>query len=494
MRPIVCLTAMMILTLMASVSAQMSGGTLDDLAVLKDFQAMRSSSADPNWKNGNGDARPIPPGETLTLAELNGPGRITHIWFTISDKEHFYGKRLVLRIYWDGERSPSVESPVNDFFCQGHGLDIQVNSLPFRVTSNGRARNCYFSMPFRRSAKIEVTNEGKEPVRSLYWYIDWQKLPDLPPETAYFHAKYRQEFPCRKGSDYLILFARGKGHYVGCNLSVRCREKSWWGEGDDRFYIDGETEPSLRGTGSEDYFCDGWGLREMDGLFYGCPLMEGYDVNQRTTVYRFHIPDPVPFKKSLKVTIEHKGAGPLPDGQWSGFKERFDDFSSVAYWYQIEPHVEFAKLPPVEKRLYTSDAVEIEGESLVPSAEAEGPKPGVQELGGWSKGAQLFFTPSTENASLTVKFSVSRAAAYEVSLHLTKSRDYGIYAAYVDGEKVGEPVDLYSKDVTLAPGMSLGRRDLSAGEHTLMFQCVGKNNASKGCFFGLDLIELSPKS
>lgn len=336
----------------AFAEAMAGKGPLDDLPTLKNFKAERNSSADPNWQNGNGDARPIAPGATLTLAELTGPGRIAHVWFTIADSEPSYGKKLVLRMYWEGEKSPSVESPINDFFVEGHGMDYQVNSLAIRVTSDGRARNCYFPMPFRKSAKIEVANEGKQPVNALYWYIDWQKLESLPADTAYFHAKYRQEYPCIKGTDYLILLARGKGHYVGCNLSVRTREEGWWGEGDDRFYIDGETEPSLRGTGSEDYFCDGWGLRQMDGLFYGCPIMEGLNVGNRTTAYRFHIQDPVPFTKSLTVTIEHKGAHKFPDGKWSGFEERADDFLSVAYWYQSEPHAPFPAFPTVEERLY----------------------------------------------------------------------------------------------------------------------------------------------
>lgn len=474
--------------------AQSPLGMLDEIPLLKDFRAMRNSSADPNWKNGNGDARPIPPGQTLTLAELSGPGRIAHIWFTISDPEKFYGRKLVLKMYWDGEKTPSVESPMNDFFCQGHGLDIVVNSLPFRVTSNGRGRNCYFPMPFRKSAKIQVVNEGKEPCHALYWYVDWQKLPSISKDTAYFHAKYRQEFPCREGEDYLILSALGKGHFVGCNLSVRCREPSWWGEGDDFFYIDGETEPSLRGTGSEDYFCDGWGLRQIDGLFYGCPLMEGLDTFDRTTAYRFHIPDPVPFTKSLKVTIEHKGAGPLPNKQWSGFKERFDDFSSVAYWYQTEPHVEFAKMPPVEERLYSTNAIQIEGEALIPSADANKDLVQKQDLGGWSGGAQLFFTPpDADKGDITLKFQVEKAGAYDVRLHLTKSWDYGTYQVYLDGKPVGKPVDLYAADVVPSP-VKLGQQNLSAGEHTLRFQCVGKNESSKGCFFGLDMVELVPRT
>lgn len=488
------IAALTLLCLMAvgNVSAQNVPGMLEELPLLKDYEAMRSSSADLNWKNGNGDARPISPGQTLTLAELKGPGRITHIWFTIADNERSYGKKLVLRMFWDDEKTPSVESPMNDFFCQGHGLDLKVNSLPFRVTSEGRARNCYFPMPFRKSARIEVVNEGKEPVHALYWYIDWQKLIDLPKDTAYFHAKYRQEYPCKKGSDYLILFARGKGHYVGCNLSIRSREPGWWGEGDDRFYIDGETEPRLRGTGSEDYFCDAWGIRPLDGLFYGCTVMEGYDTLNRTTAYRFHIPDPVPFKKSLKVTIEHKGARQMPDGQWNGFVERADDFSSVAYWYQVEPHIEFTRMPPVEERLYESKATVIEGEFLAPSSEYAGPKPGFQAIGGWSSGGQLFYTPPDKNAFVTVKPMVEKDGKYHLSVVLTRSWDYGIYQIYLDGEKVGRPIDLYSPNVAQSPAISLGIRELKAGEHILKFECVGKNDASQGYFFGLDMIELMP--
>lgn len=473
--------------------AQQPLGMLDEIPMLKDFKAMRASSADPDWKNGNGDARPIQPGQTLTLAELKGPGRIVHIWFTIADNEKFYGKKLVLKMYWDGEKNPSVESPMNDFFCEGHGLDYPVNSLPFRVTSNGRGRNCYFPMPFGKSARIEVTNEGKQMCGALYYYIDWQKLPELPKDTAYFHAQYRQEFPCKSGDDYLILSALGRGHFVGMNLSVRCRESSWWGEGDDRFYIDGETEPSLRGTGSEDYFCDGWGLRQIDGLFYGCPLMEGLDVNDRTTAYRFHIADPVPFTKSLKVTIEHKGAGPLPNGKWTGFKERADDFSSVAYWYQTEPHVVYTKMPPADDRIYPSTSIEIEGESLIQSADPGKAFAKRQDMGsGFSGGAHLFFTPEDqENAKLGVKFQVQKSGDYDMRLHLTKSWDYGIYRAYLDGQPIGKNADLYSADVT--PTQSkIGKVTLAAGEHTLRFECIGKNDASKGYFFGLDMIELTP--
>ena len=481
----------LVLLLLALTAGACAQSPLDGMSKLRDFRAMRASSSDPNWENGNGDARGIAPGGTLTLAELQGPGRIAHIWFTISHNERFYGKLLVLRMYWDGEKTPSVECPINDFFCEGHGLDMYVDSFPFRVTSDGRGRNCYWPMPFARSARITVTNEGKNGCGAFYYYIDWQKMRRLPRGEAYFHAQYRQEYPCVKGGDYLILDAEGRGHYVGCNLSVRQREPGWWGEGDDRFYIDGETVPSIQGTGSEDYFCDGWGIRKLDGLYYGFPISEGYDTLSRHTSYRFHIQDPVTFTKSLKAVIEHKGARRYPDGKWDGYVERADDFSSVAYWYQTEPHKPFPPLPTGPDRLYSTNSILIEGESLIEGAQAVGPKPSKQDLGGWSGGAHLFFTPTELPASVTLKFTVPKAGKYVVTAQLTKSWDYGIYQVSLDGAP-GPTIDLYNDGVTQAPMLSLGTRDLTEGQHELKFEAKSKNPASKGYYFGLDLIELVP--
>lgn len=458
---------------------------MSDLSTLKDFHAMRASSSDP-WKNGNGDARPIAPGKTLTLAELKGPGRIAHIWFTIADNERFYGKKLVLRMYWDGESTPSVETPLNDFFCEGHGMDVVVNSLPFRVTSNGRGRNCYFAMPFGKSARIEVTNEGNDTCHAFYFYVDWQRLRALPKDTAYFHAKYRQEYPCKSGENYLILDATGKGQFVGCNLSVRTNEPGWWGEGDDFFYIDGEAEPSLRGTGSEDYFCDGWGLRQQDGLYYGSPIMEGDGYNKRTTSYRFHINDPIPFSKSLKMEIEHKGARQLPDKSWNGFLERADDFSSVAYWYQTEPHKDFAPLPSAEERMYHTGEASIEGPSLIGTAVvANGPAPVRQD-------SRLFFTPTSDKATIMVKVPVAKAGKYEVTVKLTSSWDYGIYQVLMSNGPAQRKMDLYSADTASAKPVILGVFDLPQGTLDIRFVCMGKNPESKGVFFGLEEVELTP--
>jgi hypothetical protein len=311
---------------------------LENLGRPQEYRSLRVSSYDRT--GGNRDALPIEPGTTAVLADIQGPGAIHHIWVTIA-AEPFYGRKLILRMYWDGEKNPSVEAPIGDFFGVGHGLNRSFSSLPINCSSEGRARNCYWFMPFQRSARVTVTNEGTEPVGAFYYYIDYRALKELPPDTPSFHAQYRQEMPCRPGQNYLLLEAEGRGHYVGCNLSILQRSMGWWGEGDDMIYVDGESSPSLHGTGSEDYFSDAWGMREDENPFYGCPLQEeDFQAGSKATVYRFHIPDPIPFQKSIRVTIEHGHAN-----------DRSDFYSSVSYWYQAEPHKPFPPLPFVSERL-----------------------------------------------------------------------------------------------------------------------------------------------
>ena len=458
---------------------------LDGLARLREGTAERASSSDANWQNGNGDARPIPPGGTLILGDLKGPGCIHHIWNTIAAKERCYSRLLVLRMYWDGEEQPSVECPIGDFFVIGHGVDEPMQSLPVCVTSNGRGRNCYWPMPFRKSARITVTNEGRQRIDAFYYYVDWQKLPKLDKKTGYFHAMYRQEFPTVMGRNYLIADIVGRGHYVGTVLSVRQLTASWWGEGDDFFFIDGEAEPRLRGTGSEDYLCDGWGLRKMSNPYYGAPLMEGYDPFSLTTTYRWHIPDPVVFRKSLHVEIEHKGVTFNPDGSVkSGFEERLDDFSSVAFWYQVEPHKPYPEMPKGYARLYYDYSNLIEAESLIPKAKVSmGPLE--PQSGAWSGKAQLFWTPAEGNQTLSLPFEVKESGRYSILLALTLSWDYGILQIELDGARLGSPVDLYSPTVA-SKDKIVGPVELTAGSHALTLRNVGKNADSKGYFFGMD--------
>jgi len=459
---------------------------LNGLDTLKDFQTMRASSSDPNWRNGNADSRPIAPGRTLTLAQLDGPGRIVHFWCTISDSEPYYSRLLTLRIYWDGETNASVDCPIGDFFGIGNGVDQAFTSLPVRVTSNGRGRNCYWPMPFRKSARITVTNEGQQPCRAFYYYLDWQKLPSLPRQSAYFHAMYRQEFPCVMGCNYLIADIQGRGQYVGTVLSVYLSSPGWFGEGDDFFFIDGEKEPSLRGTGTEDYFCDGWGFRQQDGPFYGTPLWEGYDTGDRGSAYRWHVPDPVAFKKSLHVEIEHKGSQVFPDGKGSGFIERDDLFSSVAFWYQTEPHKPWPELPPGPARLPFHDRILLKGHEAARNAKHSDAPLEVQPVDGVTDGKQLWFRPDNDDGWVEVSFSTEQEQEMDLMLKMVHSWDYGIYRVKLDGQPITQ-LDLYSPDVKPTTD-KLGRHHLDAGTHVLRFECAGKAPESKGYFLGFDAL------
>lgn len=467
----------------SNLSAQFApGNPLAGLEQLKHFETRRASSSDPNWRNGNDDSRPIAPGGTLTVAELHGPGVITHIWCTIAHDAPFYSRLMTLRIYWDGEEHPSVECPIGDFFGIGHGVDQSFTSLPIRVTSDGRARNCYWPMPFRKSARITVTNESGQRCHAFYYYIDWQKHPSLPRGTAYFHAMYRQEYPCVMGRNYLIADLQGRGHYVGTIQSVYHVSPGWYGEGDDFFFIDGATEPQLRGTGTEDYFCNGWGFEQQAGPFYGTPLWEGYNTGDRGTAYRFHIPDPVVFQKSLRVEIEHKGSQSFPDGTSSGFIERDDLMSSVALWYQTEPHKPWPALPPGPERLPFREVTLLKGWQAVATARHSDAPVEVQAVGGVPDGKQLWFKPTDDQGWVEVAFNVEKDQTVELSLQMLHSWDYGTYRVKLDGQEVAT-LDLHNADITPTPHR-LGQRKLAAGGHTLRFECVGKAKDSKGYFLG----------
>ncbi len=332
----------LILLLSAQTFAQQSAkdfGFMENLIKPQDYKAKRISSYDRT--GGNNDRYRINKGETIVFAEINGPAVITHFWNTIMP-EPFYSAKVVLRVYWDGEKEPSIEAPIGDFFCMGNGVDRRFTSYPMDAGSEGRARNSYWQMPFKKSAKFTVTNEGEIDVVSFYFQLDYREVKSLPDYTPYFHAQYRQEYPHRSQDNYLILDAAGKGHYVGCSMSVLQNDDFWWGEGDDMIFVDGEETPSLHGTGMEDAFSNAWGMYEAHhSLFYGCPYTEiDFIKGSKASFFRFNIPDPIPFNKSIKVTIENGSQN-----------NRTDNFMSVAYWYQSEPHKVYAKTPHVSERI-----------------------------------------------------------------------------------------------------------------------------------------------
>jgi hypothetical protein len=465
------------------------GNPLAGLERLKDFEAMRASSCDPDWKSGNNDFRSIEAGATLLVAELEGPGVITHIWNTIAHEAPNYSRLMTLRIYWDGEEHPSVEAPIGDFFGIGHGIDKPFVSVPIKVSADGRARNCYWPMPFRKSAKITVTNESDRRCHALYFYVDWQKHASIPDDAAYFHAMYRQEFPCIMGRNYVLADIIGRGHYVGTMQSVEAMSSGWYGEGDDFFFIDGEKEPRLRGTGTEDYFCDAWGFRQQDGPFYGTPLWEGFEPGHKTSTYRFHITDSVPFKKSLRVEIEHKGSQQFPDGSGSGFIERDDLMSSVALWYQVEPHKPWAAFPTGQDRLPNRTLKLVRGWEAVPKAKHSVAPLEVQDLPGVAKeGRQLWFRPEDESGWIELSFELPKEVTGNLWSKFIHSWDYGIYQIKLDGESIAK-LDLYAEKPT-RKCYDWGKRTLSSGTHVLRVECVAKSDNSKGYFLGFDSLDV----
>lgn len=335
--------------------------TMHSLIVPHEYVQKRVSSYDRT--GGNADAVSVPAGATYTVLDDAGPGIITHVWFTIASPEQFYLKKIVLRMYWDGETTPSVEAPIGDFFGLGLGQYFLFQSTPLAVASD-KALNSFFEMPFRKNARITITNQGAEAIDALYFNVDYKAYAHpLPPDTLYFHAQYRQAAPAKgwtsqwksngepaindkKNLDgegnYVWMDAKGSGHFVGVSMSVLQNQDGWWGEGDDMFFVDGEAKPSINGTGTEDYFLGAWdfGDHAFSYASFGAPVKGEEFAGSRSSVYRFHLDSPIPFTKSMKATIEHGHAN-----------HRSDDLFSVAYWYQTEPHAAFPILPSVEERI-----------------------------------------------------------------------------------------------------------------------------------------------
>lgn len=344
-----------------SALAQDPGSWLSGLPQPKDYVQKRASSYDRS--GGNNDFREIAPGGTLTLLDESGPALISHIWITISTDDPHHLKALVLRMYWDGEATPSVEAPIGDFFGLGLGDYFLYQSFPLSVGAD-KALNCYFPMPFQKHGRITVTNEGSQKVPYFYFNIDYRSYPrPFAADTLYFHAQYRQAAPAKGWTDqwkrnedpltenaknpngegnYVWMEATGRGHFVGVTMSILQNQDDWWGEGDDMFFVDGETTPSINGTGSEDYFLGAWdfGTHSFSYGLSGAPVKGENRAGSRWSLYRFHLDSPITFTKSLHATIEHGHAN-----------HRSDNFFSVAYWYQTEPHAAFPALPPLEQRL-----------------------------------------------------------------------------------------------------------------------------------------------
>ena len=321
-------------------------------ARLRNYKNRRSSSWDRT--GGNDDWVRVEAGNTATLLDVAGAGVVTHIWFTINSEDEMHLKNLVLRAWWDGESTPSVEVPIGDFFGLGLGEYFTYQSALLAVAPI-KSLNAYFQMPFASSARLTLANEGKVRTDNLYFAVDYVTLPALPGDVGRFHAQYRQAAPCRIGpgindgknlsgaDNYVFLEATGKGHFVGVTQAVEQNRDGWFGEGDDMIFIDGDALHTINGTGTEDYYNGAWdfGGQAFANMHQGAPyIVDPERLGGRYCLYRWHTESPLAFEKSIRVTIEHGTAN-----------DRSDNFYSTAYWYQTEPHAAFPALPAPADRV-----------------------------------------------------------------------------------------------------------------------------------------------
>jgi len=487
---------------------------MGDLAKPQDGRSMRATSTQREGKDGKYDSKAFPkgdleeksnydnfrvaPGETHVLMDEKGPGMITHMWITFLGPEpQGWAKNgsathqdMLLRIYWDGSDKPGVEAPVGDFFANCFGRRSQVVSLPV-IVEDADSYNCFWQMPFRKSARVEIVNQGDKPINLLYYNIDWIKKNSLPKDTPYFYAQYRQEYPAQHGKDYVILDTKGKGHYVGTVLAVRSRSPSWFGEGDEKVYIDGEERASIWGTGTEDYFLSAWGLKTTGTPYFGVPYFDQWGiVGGHTSAYRWHVNDPLVFNSGIKVTIEHFGwisSDENPKNQTNSWNEREDDYSSVAFWYQTgtptftarAPSGPERRLPSIERAIIYARDGSKHGAGTVQNQQLE-----------FFGGEQVLYMPTAqEGAWLEVAFEVKKKEPLRLLLNMSKSYDFGKYQAYLNGVKLGGPMDFYSATVA---DQEFHLLDFwpDPGQYVLRLECVGKNVASSGYFAGIESVRL----
>ena len=324
-------------------------------ARVQNYHALKQSSHDPT--GGNKDFWNVGAGETKEIFNSAQPGAITHIWFTISAQGPMHLKELVLRAYWDGNAKPSVETPIGDFFGLNLG-QYQIYESAYLACSPGKSLNSYFVMPYKKSARLTVTNEGTRPVGAFYSNIDYQNAA-VPDDSLYFHAQYRQATPNvpTTGEDtklnptgklnYVYGETRGRGHLMGVTVGVQINAEGWMGEGDDMIFVDDDSKPVIIGTGMEDYFLGSWNFGGRDGAvpfahrMYGAPIIIMPErTGGRYCLYRWHGDNPVTFSRYLKHTNEHGHAN-----------DRADNYYSVCYWYQTQPFTDFPAMPPVETRI-----------------------------------------------------------------------------------------------------------------------------------------------
>lgn len=456
-------------------------------------------------EKSNRDNFRVPPGETHVLMDVEGPGVITHIWITFLGPEpHPWAKsgsanhqEMLLRIYWDGSDRPGVEAPVGDFFGGCFGKRSEVISLPV-ITQGGDSYNCFWHMPFQKSARVEIVNESDKPISLLYYNVDWIKRDSLPEDTPYFYAQYTQSYPLETGKPYTLLETTGKGHYVGTVFSVRTRSPYWFGEGDEMVTIDGEAIPSVWGTGTEDYFLCAWGLERTLTPYFGVPYFDQWGiVGGHTSAYRWHVNDPFVFSESIKVQFETFGwisADENAEHRPHSWNPREDDYASVAFWYQTgtptfaarAPHARERKLPSIDRLIVGAVAqllpdYELDVENL-PRLEYTGRTADVVAEIQALHLPEHFELPVLSvpgNSGIELNFEVTEKEPLRLLVNLGLGPNLGTYQVSLNGVTLGHPMDLYAATEEAKEFHFLDFwPDL--GTYTLQLTCIGKNHLSSG--------------
>ncbi|MGQ9455449.1 MAG: glycoside hydrolase family 172 protein [Armatimonadota bacterium] len=435
----------------------------------------------------------VPAGRTRQVALISGPRAITAIKVRVDRKlaEEAWTRlrEIILKITWDDDKKPSVWCPLGDFFGTAPGINLY-KSLPLGMTEDGFY--CYWYMPFAKSARVELANEGKEDA-GLEISITHAPLTRPITELGRFHAKWHRDafLPTEpeRWIDWTMLKTTGRGRFCGVMLHVWNPKGGWWGEGDEKFFVDGEKFPSTIGTGSEDYFGYAWGNPQLFQNAYHNQTFNQKSNAGNVSLNRWHITDNVPFQRSFEACIEKYYPNDRPTL-----------YAATAYWYQAAGEEDPYEEVPVDERTGYYESAQyvvpgaLEGERMKVLACSAG-KTSVQEMGTfegeWSGYAHLWWTEASPGARLDLALRTRQKGNYNIKARFTKAPDYGIVQLYLDAQKLGGPIDLYAEKVVPTDEISLGTMQLSPGEHKLTVEIVGANEkAIKAYMFGLDYVKL----
>lgn len=446
----------------------------ESLMNIRDAKFVQVSSYDTT--GGNNDRINIHAGKTAEIFNEEGPGLITRIWITIDSRDPHFLRRILLRMYWDEEETPSVEVPVGDFF--GSPFEYRhYSSKNLGMTSGGYY--CYFPMPFNKRARIEVVNDTGQEVFAFYYHIGYYQMPsEFDSETGYFHAQWKRDLRTKGEENYVALNAKGKGQFVGLNFSSQSYNTSlFYLEGDEMFYVDGEEFPSVYGTGMEDYFTSGWYFKdgEFAADYHGLVLKDGE--KGRITAYRHHIRDAIPFKDSIKISFEHGHAN-----------EQAVDFSTTAFWYQVEPHSPLEEMPTAGQRIPLRRPVPngaIEAEEA-----ASGSGFTIEDMSGygsdWSNNKQVSFKLN-EGERTSIVLTDLREKAYDIDIYATKGEGYGKYEITAINNKSSVKLDASGSEILPLDKVTLEDVNVEDGKVTLEFEALEDQGKA-----GIDAFVLTP--